>query len=51
MYTILFGLGIIIVEEHLKWLGQCPRLMHISNVDYVGEVIVLFKNDFEMSLY
>ena len=29
-YTILFSLGIIIVEECLKWLGQCPRLMHTS---------------------
>ena len=30
LYAILFGLGIITVEECLKWLDQCPRLMHTS---------------------
>ena len=29
-YVGLFGLGIITVEECLKWLGQCPKSMHTS---------------------
>ena len=29
-YVSLFGLGIITVEECLKWLGQCPKSMYAS---------------------
>jgi len=28
LYDVLFGLGMIIVDEILKYLGQYPRLMH-----------------------
>ena len=27
LYDCLFGLGMMIVEDILKWFGQCPRLM------------------------
>ena len=31
-YACLFGFGMMMVEDCLKWLSQCPKLIHMSAI-------------------
>ena len=41
-YEVLFGLGIMTVVETLKYLGQCPKLMHASAMLMILDKHLLF---------